>query len=309
MKRILLILALLVVGMIALTRPRATATLLLATAPAAAPLAAGRKKDKAPQKRIRHDEQRPFQLREVVTDNLPDGVCGQIVGVGLRYNQPDWYGTRFRPGCLAKTGEKVRAGKVKFYADHTYRTTHHIGVVRSLEDVADDVLVRADILDTESGRSYLEYAKACLAAGAQTGLSIGFYERESERVEIDGTWYLDFIEVELEEFSGTPNNAVDDADLLAARHGPERAAVMRTALDTLLRSMPESEVRAAVAARFGTGDALPSTDSSAAAATSTAPNNADGTDSRSQAAGNGNLASMDDRLKAVRQSFTPASAG
>lgn len=256
------------------------------------------------QKRVRHDERRPFELRAVETENLPAGVCGSIVGIGLRYNQPDWYGTIFKPGCLAKTSEKVAAGKVKFYADHTYRTTHHIGVVRKIEDVGTDVLVRADLLDTEAGRSYLEYAKACLAANAQTGLSIGFYERDSEWVEIDGQRYLAYEEVELEEFSGTPNNAVEDADLLAARHGntPERSALLRTAFDTLLQSIPEADVRAAVAARFGnsSGNATARTDSAAPDGTTTGTRDADAGDSQ---AATPEVATMDDRLAAVRQSF------
>src|SRR5690242_19785956 len=94
--------------------------------------------------RTRSESFQPFQLRAVETEELPEGVCGRIVGIGLRYNQPDYYGTMFAPGCLAKTAEKVRAGKVKLYADHRYTTDNHAGVVRSIEDVGSDVLVKAD---------------------------------------------------------------------------------------------------------------------------------------------------------------------
>ena len=250
--------------------------------------------------RVRAESFQTLQLRAVETDNLPDGVCGRLVGIGLRYNQPDYYGTMFAPGCLAKTSEKVRAGKVKLYADHRYTTDNHAGVVRVIEDVGMDVLVKADLFDTARGRQQLEYAKACLAAGGQTGLSIGFYDRDSEWVDVEGVRVLLFTNVELEEFSMTPANAMEGADLLAARHGGgrDREGLMRLALDTLLGSMQESEVRAAVEARFGNASAP--TDSAVPAATSTGTRNAKGEDS--QPAGN-EPASMSDRLAIVRASY------
>lgn len=257
-------------------------------------------------RRVRHDETRPFVLRAIETNDLPAGVCGRIVGIGLRYNQPDWYDTLFRPGCLAKTAEKVRAGKVKFLQDHRGGTDNHIGVVRSVEDVGEDVLVRADLFDTDVGRRKLEYAKAVLAAGAQTGLSIGFYERASEPVEVDGRRYLAFTEVELEEFSLTPQPAVEGADLLAARTAPaERQALLRTAFDTLLQSIPEAEVRAAVEARFGstsTGNATDPQDSADSRATSRETRDAH--DGERPGATPAQVATMDDRLTAVRHSLS-----
>ncbi len=266
----------------------------------------------APKQRIRCESTGMSEIRAVTTDDLADGTCGRVTLIGLRYNQPDAYGTIFKPGCLAKSvGQKVSAGRVKYYADHIYKTTEHIGVVRAVEDVGQDVLVSADIFDTESGRRYLEYAKACLGAKAQTGCSIGFYDRKSDLEEIDGVRYWAYEEVELEEFSGTPNNAVEGADLLAARRQPdtERLGVLRRALEGLLKVIPESDIRAAIAARFASGTEVAKPAAPAAApATGNAEDGVDSAHVRDAApkdspAAAPSAASMDDRLAVVRRSY------
>lgn len=248
-----------------------------------------------PKQRVRAHSECQVTIRAVDTADLPEGVCGRITYVGLRYNQIDDYGTMFKPGCLAKSaGQKVPMGRVKCFADHTYRIRSHVGVIRKVEDVGDDVLVMAELFDTEDGRHALDYAKACFAAKAQTGMSIGFYTRDSELVEVDGVKVLAFTEVELEEFSMTPMPAVEGADLLAARHQPgDRQALLRRALDQLLEALPESDVRAAVAARFGNTARQPDSPPPAAG-------NAGGEERQGASP---ELATMDDRLAAVRNSF------
>jgi HK97 family phage prohead protease len=247
-------------------------------------------------KRVKAHSDRHLQIRAVDTTDLPDGICGRITYIGLRYNQPDDYGTMFRPGCLTKSvGQKVLAGRVKCFADHRYTTRAHVGVIRAVEDVSDDVVVTAELFDTEDGRRALEYAKACFAAKAQTGMSIGFYDRDSEMVEVDGVRLLAFTEVELEEFSMTPMPAVEGADLLSARHqaGGDRRELLRRALDQLIETLPETEVRAAIAARYGNATATPDS----------APPAAPDARSGDSPAATPQVASMDDRLAAVRQSF------
>jgi HK97 family phage prohead protease len=251
-----------------------------------------------PKQRVKALSDRALTIRAVDTTELPPGICGRITYIGLRYNQIDDYGTMFKPGCLAKSAaEKVATGRVKCFADHTYRIRSHVGVIRKVEDVADDVIVVAELFDTVDGRDALEYAKACHAAKAQTGMSIGFYYRDSELVEVDGVKVLAFTEVELQEFSMTPMPAVEGADLLAARHQPagDRQQLLRRALDQLIAALPESEVRAAVDARYG--NATTQSDSAPPAT-----RDAEGGDSQGASP---ELASMDDRLAAVRQSFAP----
>ncbi len=253
-------------------------------------------KTSAAERRVRHEYRGSLEIRAVDETKPEPGTCGRISAIGVRYNVPDAYGTLFKPGCLTKTvAQKVSAGKVRYHADHIYRTTEHIGTVRTVADVGDDVLITAEIFDTESGRRYLEYAKACMTTKSQTGCSIGFYSRASEMVEMDGERFLAFTEVELEEFSATPINAVEGADLLSARRDPDpvRLKLQRAALDGLLQSLPEAESRAAFAARFAGGNATPEPDSAPA-------RNAAPADSPAPAP---SAASMDDRLAVVRRSF------
>lgn len=272
-------------------------------------------KTTAAQRRVRCEYHGTLEIRAVDETSLPAGTCGRISAIGVRYNVPDAYGTIFKPGCLAKTvAQKVSAGRVRYHADHIYKTTEHIGTVRNVEDVGDDVLITAEIFDTESGRRYLEYAKACMTTKSQTGCSIGFYSRATEMVEIEAERFLAFTEVELEEFSATPVNAVDGADLLSARRepNPERLRLQRAALDALLQVLPESESRAAFAARFVSGTDDPKDPRSPAPAagppTGNAKDGADSAHARNAAPEDSPApapiaASMDDRLAVVRRSF------
>jgi HK97 family phage prohead protease len=150
---------------------------------------------------------------------LAPGVCGVLVGVALVYGVVDSYGTRFRVGCLDRTKrEKLAAGKVKVFADHEGRTRTHVGYVKTLETQGDREIMTAWLFDTEAGRSQKEYLAACMASGGYTGLSIGFYPRETEMVEENGDTIYDFLEVELDEVSNTPRPAVPGADVLGVRH-------------------------------------------------------------------------------------------
>lgn len=253
---------------------------------------------------------------EVRTEGLPAGICGQVQGIALTYGVTDYYGTQFQPGCLDRTkSEKLAAGKVKLLSDHNGVTGCHVGVVRSLDTVGDAELMSADVFDTAAGRSALEYLRAVVASKAFTGLSIGFYDRASEFVksdeEVDGPYgpmsrggYQLFTEVELDEISLTPSPAVPGAEVTGTRNAEQKRTLLRTALGTLIDGMDETEVRALFAARFGTTApvgapvasqaTLPSTDTSAAAPAS---GDASTGDSRST------TATMDERLRAVRQSF------
>ena len=246
----------------------------------------------------------PLEVRKEA--ELPAGVCGVLVGVALVYNVIDAYGTRFRPGCLDRTKrEKLAAGKVKLFADHIGMTRTHVGFVKSLETQGDRELMTAYLFDTDAGRSQKEYLAACTASGGYTGLSIGFYPRETETVEVDGTTVYDFVEVELDEVSNTPRPAVPGADVLGVRRDGDATltptsealrAVLRVAVDVL---GPEA-VQAELAARTSASNARPE-DSAAH------PRDAEGTDSRdgAPAAAGATTATMDERITAVRRSYAP----
>lgn len=152
---------------------------------------------------------------------LPDGIVGRVSGIAVRYDVVDSYGTLFKRGCMDKTKKKVRAGKVKLFVNHGARDFYgpdtHIGVVRSLDPSGDGELMVADIFDTEAGRKQKEYLRAVMASGAETGLSIGFFEREGTWETMDSRQVYTFSEIELDEISLAPRNAVPGADVLAVR--------------------------------------------------------------------------------------------
>lgn len=187
-------------------------------------------------------------------EQFPEGVIGRVQAILLRYDVLDDRGTIFQKGCLDKTrAQKVPAGRVGLFANmghdgmgmHYHGTRTHIGVIRSLEDVGNDVLMSADIFDTADGRSVKEYLEAVIASGAHTGASVGFLEREGERIELpgpDGQKIRAYSFKEIELFEGTivPLSAVPGTEVLAVRALPEAA---ESALRTILKVVPAARVR------------------------------------------------------------------
>lgn len=245
-----------------------------------------------PKHRIRAHHAHTADL-EIRTEGLPPGVCGQISGVALTYNQRDAYDTTFEPGCLDKTrSEKLAAGKIRLMADHMGTTNRHVGVVRQMPDAGDMVMLQADLFDTDAGRSMLEYCKAVRAAGASTGLSIGFWDRAGEWKTDPGTndRYYAYSEIELDEVSVTPMPAVPGAEMLAARH-EQNPELLRKAFDAIADAVDSETLRAWVAARdSGNTDETP--DSAHAADADS--RNADSSERQ---------ATMDERLAVLRRSY------
>lgn len=163
---------------------------------------------------------------EVRTENLPDGVCGIVTGIAVRYNVKDSWGTRFRPGAFDKTRSKVAARKVKFFANHgagdSYGIRTHVGTIVSLVLAGDAEVFTAELFDTEEGRHAKAYLEAVQKSRAETGASVGFNPREGEwMAEGDNKYaFYDFIEVELEEISLAPRQAVPGAVITGVRHAP-----------------------------------------------------------------------------------------
>jgi hypothetical protein len=165
----------------------------------------------------------------MVETDLPDGICGRIEAIALTYGVVDSYNTRFRKGCLERSRQKVNAGKVGLYLDHTYDTDHHAGVLRSMEMRGNTEVIGADLFDTEPGRRAKEWIQSVLAAGAEPGTSVGFFDttremdwgfkvrtyetvRDAEHGDV-----LEFTEIELEELSLTPRPAVPGARVTGVR--------------------------------------------------------------------------------------------
>ena len=160
---------------------------------------------------------------------LPPGIAGRVSGIALTYETVDSYQTMFARGAAKRSiDNKVAARKVPLLMDHAANTGAHVGVVASMVDTGDALVMTADVFDTPDGRAALEYVKAVIAAGASTGLSIGFVPRRSEMVQTPNGMAERYLEIELKEVSITPMPAVPGADVTGARHdGEPMAAAVR----------------------------------------------------------------------------------
>lgn len=151
--------------------------------------------------------------------DLPPGIAGRVSGVALTYEVVDSYGTMFaRKSAKRSIDNRVAARKVPLLMDHERTSKAHVGVITSMSDAGDALIMSADVFDTADGRAALEYVKAVLASGATTGFSIGFIPRASEMVSVDGQTVERFTEIELREVSITPMPAVPGAEVASARH-------------------------------------------------------------------------------------------
>lgn len=240
--------------------------------------------------------------------SLPPGICGRVSGVALTYEVVDSYTTMFARKCAKRSIDtRVAARKVPLLLDHERTSKAHVGVITSMEDVGDALVMTADVFDTADGRAALEYVKAVLASGASTGFSIGFVPRASEMVTIDGKPVERFTEIELREVSITPMPAVPGAEVSSARNedglqdedGADSTTartdveLLITAAHVALRSLRESD-RHAVIQQYVT-------DTRSATATPVTPVVAE---TPTATASTSTYASMEERANAVRSSFT-----
>lgn len=247
------------------------------------------------------------QLACRAEEQLPEGVIGRVSGIALVYNVVDAWGTRFAPGSLDRTRrEKLAAGRIQLFmaeddGSHQYGTRKHVGTVRSLEDVGDNVVMGADLHDTEPAAELKRYLEAVVATNGFTGLSIGFRPRATqEATDENGDPILELTEVELAEITVTPIPAVPGARVLAVRTEPgedeettkESARVL--ALRSLLRTVPREVVTREIAARDATS---PAPDDASASESSSEESATPGDEEQSQ---NPHPVPLADRVRAVR---------
>jgi HK97 family phage prohead protease len=191
---------------------------------------------------------------EVRTSDLPSGVVGRVRGVAVVYDVVDSYGTLFKRGSLEKTRAKANSGKVKLFDNHGasdwYGTRTHIGVVRSLTTDGNNEVMEADLFDTQDGRRAKEYLAAVMASGADTGLSIGFYERSGAWRKMDNQSIYEFEEIELDEISLAPRQAVPGAEVTSVRRDEKglTQATARALFRQIRASMTDDEFQSLLAA-------------------------------------------------------------
>ncbi|MEY2711649.1 MAG: hypothetical protein RL487_1432 [Actinomycetota bacterium] len=238
--------------------------------------------------------------------DLPPGIAGRVSGVALTYEVVDSYNTMFSRKCAKRSIDgRVAARKVPLLMDHERTSKAHVGVVTSMTDAGDALVMTADVFDTAEGRAAMEYVKAVLASGASTGFSIGFIPRASEMVTVDGKPVERFTEIELREVSITPMPAVPGAEVASARNEsptpatPEEVVAERTETDLLilaarvaLDALSESD-RHAVLSRY-----QPKTRSETATVVTPVV-----TPTPSSTASTARYASLEERATAVRSTF------
>jgi len=237
--------------------------------------------------------------------DLPPGIAGRVSGVALTYEVVDSYGTMFSRKCAKRSIDgRVAARKVPLLMDHERTSKAHVGVITSMTDAGDTLVMTADVFDTAEGRAAMEYVKAVLASGASTGFSIGFIPRSSEMVTIDGKPVERFTEIELREVSITPMPAVPGAEIASARNEAfapvEEVVAERTETDLLtlaarvaLDALSEAD-RHAVLVRY-----LPETRSETASSVAPVV-----TETPSLTASTARYATLEERTAAVRSTFT-----
>lgn len=244
-------------------------------------------------------------------DDLPPGIAGRVSGVALTYDVVDSYGTLFARKCAKRSIDgRVAARKVPLLMDHERTSKAHVGVITSMTDAGESLVMTADVFDTAEGRAALEYVKAVLASGASTGFSIGFIPRQSEMIQVDGKPVEKFTEIELREVSITPMPAVPGAEIASARNEPAPSVVSeevpseRTETELLtiaarvaLDALPDSD-RLAVLSAY-----MPETRSESA---STAPvvKSTTATVTASSSRASAKYVPLQDRANAVRATFT-----
>lgn len=243
------------------------------------------------------------QLSIRAEEELPPGVVGRLTGVALVYNETDAYGTQFAPGALDRTrSERMAGGKIKLFADHMSMTSTHVGVVRSLSDVGDTVVMTADLFDTAEGRKMKEYLAAVMAANAETGLSIGFIPRRGMPHPDDPSVYV-FTEIELREISVTPVPAVPGAEVAGVRQTDDEEFLPEQALRVILAALSEEDARRIFDDVFSRTTAVTDDDASVMPDSTPSASATEETVDAAETEGRAKTATMDERIAALRASF------
>ena len=247
----------------------------------------------------------PMSIRDA--DGKEDGVCGYVNATIMKYGVVDSYRTTFKKGCMDKTKRgKLKAGRIQVFCDHMYGVRQHVGVLRSSVTENEEENCELALFDTDEGRRTKEYLSAVISAKAFTGVSIGFYTREMVPIDdVEKGRIYKYTEIELEEVSITPRPAVPGAEVTGVRfeHVMDeaffrglRTQIGEDALQELLRRTSPDEGDEEDSGDAEIPDASANADEAPADA-STESDQPSPTD-----------VSMEDRIKAVRESYANSGA-
>jgi uncharacterized protein len=149
---------------------------------------------------------RDFGFEDIHLKETGDGKGWKITGYGSVFGNKDSYGEVVEPGAFAKSITKIEARKRKLPMLWQHRSGQPIGVWDQMAEDSRGLEMEGTLL---KGVALAEEARILAAAGAVTGLSIGYYVRDSSRDEVEKVVRLK--ELDLEETSLVTFPANDDA--------------------------------------------------------------------------------------------------
>ena len=193
---------------------------------------------------------RSLKVRDFALSVKAEGVAddGTFEGYGSVYGVEDSYGEIVATGAFAESLAELDAKQRRVPVLWQHRSDQPIGVYLEITEDATGLFVKGRLLIDEVGQA--KEAHALMKAGAVTGLSIGYWIRESsfdEKTKVRTLTKLDLVEVSLVTFPANDDARVEAVKFKLA-HG-ELPTIRE--FEKLLREAGFSKSRAAVVAEHG----------------------------------------------------------
>jgi len=179
-----------------------------------------------------------------------DAGAGWIEGYAAVFNNVDGQGEVIRPGAFQKTvKERVAAGKVKLMVRHFKHggdTLEVIGTVTGAREDEYGLWIHAEL----SSDPVAQEARAKVAEGHVSGLSIGYIPISQRETVMDGEVVLELREIKLMEVTLTPFPANELAEVTAAKSAEEGRTQTVSTPGTVAEARPApTDWRIAIARR------------------------------------------------------------
>lgn len=199
---------------------------------------------------MRFGSKRSLKVRDFTLSVKAEGVAddGTFEGYGSVYGVVDSYKEVVAPGAFAESLAELHAKQRRVPVLWQHRQDQPIGVYSEIREDETGLFVKGQLLIDAVGQA--AEAHALMKAGAVTGLSIGYWVRESsfdEKTGIRTLSKLDLVEVSLVTFPANDDARVEAVKFKLA-HGqlPEMKE-----LEKVLREVGFSKTQAAVVAGHG----------------------------------------------------------
>ncbi len=199
---------------------------------------------------MRFGMKRSLKVRDFALSVKAEGVAddGTFEGYGSVYGVEDSYGEIVAPGAFAESLAELDAKQRRVPVLWQHRSDQPIGVYSEITEDETGLFVKGGLLIGDVAQA--KEAHALMKAGAVTGLSIGYWVRESsfdEKTKIRTLTKLDLVEVSLVTFPANDDARVEAVKFKLA-HG--ELPTMRE-FEKLLREAGFSKSRATIVAEHG----------------------------------------------------------